>query len=84
VPPEQTEKIQKRWGDVNVIWYAGGELVNFQKSYCRRGEQKFMRMYLPKKKSDSGKADAPRKKEKKEKKEKSPRKKKASGNGPAA
>jgi len=51
VPPEQIEKIERKWGDLQIYWYAGGHLRNFQKGKCKKQEYKFLNRQLARVKS---------------------------------
>lgn len=46
-PPDQPEKVMKRWGSINMVWFAGGHLYNFQKGLCRQIETAFLEAQLP-------------------------------------
>jgi len=46
IPPQQITGIRRKWGPVNIKWYAGGHLANFQKRWTQRHERAFLYGFL--------------------------------------
>jgi len=47
VKPEQPESLLYKWDGLEIVWYSGGRIMNFQKKMCRRKEEGFLVSKLP-------------------------------------
>ena len=47
VPPSQPERVWAAWGQPEIVWFAGGHVLNFQLQQCREKEREFMIARLP-------------------------------------
>jgi hypothetical protein len=47
VTPDQPQTLEKKWDQLDVVWYAGSHLLNLQKDLCRYRETRFLITHLP-------------------------------------
>jgi len=47
VPPNQPAMIWEAWGEPEIVWFAGGHVVNFEKKRCQEREREFLISRLP-------------------------------------
>jgi dienelactone hydrolase len=47
VPPEQPQKIWEAWQGINIVWFAGGHVLNFEGKRCAAIEREFLADRLP-------------------------------------
>jgi dienelactone hydrolase len=48
VPPAQPTRVWENWGHPEIIWFAGGHVLNFQNKLCQEAERGFMLEHLKK------------------------------------